>query len=198
MAEGHIARFSYMEKFFTLHSSTPTEKCVDLQFQCVLCLPLLKYIKTSTQSPYSNLKLHMKRLHTKLSAEFEELIRSAIAKRKKTVSFDLSFESTSSTPAKVAKKDFFSITQNGVNKAVARYIVRRNEPFCLVEDDAFRDLIATLLPSYKPICYRNVLSIIQNDYEKMMDYIKKLLAQAEYVCVSTDGWSFSCKSFLDN
>ena len=62
----------------------------------------------------------MKRLHTNLSAEFEELTRSAIAKRKKTVSFDLSFESTSSTPAKVAKKDFFSFTQ-----AVARYIVRR-------------------------------------------------------------------------
>ena len=49
---------------------------VDLKFRCVKCLPLKKVLKTSSQAPMSNLRVHLRKIHPDTMAEFDELVKT--------------------------------------------------------------------------------------------------------------------------
>ena len=49
---------------------------MDLKFRCVKCLPLRKVLKTSSQAPMSNLRVHLRKIHPDTMAEFDELVKT--------------------------------------------------------------------------------------------------------------------------
>ena len=49
---------------------------MDLKFRCVKCLPLKKVLKTSSQAPMSNLRVHLRKIHPDTMSEFDELVKT--------------------------------------------------------------------------------------------------------------------------
>ena len=88
------------------------------------------------------------------------------------------------------------VTQKQVNEAVTNYIVRRNEPFTLVRDPHFKELIMTLQPTKHVMCYKTFKKNMNSDYEVMVKSLKAELAKQEFTAFTTDGWSHVHKSFL--
>ena len=99
---------------------------------------------------------------------------------------------------KVPKTSIFHkvVTQRQVDEAVTNYIVRRNEPFTLVRDPHFIELIKTLQPSKHVMCYKTFKKNMDSDYDKMIKSLKGELAKQEFTALTTDGWSHVNKSFL--
>ena len=51
-------------------------------------------------------------------------------------------------------------------------------------------------PLYKLPCYETVLKLVGKKYEELLKYMKKLLKNAKFVSVTTDGWTSMNKTFL--
>ena len=70
------AKFEALESIFKFRNSHSKDNGLfHLQFSCVLCEPEEKLLKTTTPSPMSNLRAHLKKIHPKTVHEFDELIR---------------------------------------------------------------------------------------------------------------------------
>jgi len=73
----YAIRYSHIDNFFKFRVSKPREDgIVDLKFRCVKCLPLKKVLKTSSQAPMSNLRVHLRKIHPDTMAEFDELVKT--------------------------------------------------------------------------------------------------------------------------
>ena len=79
MAENseYATRYRHIEDFFKFRvSKSRDDGIVDLKFSCIKCLPLKKILRTSSQAPMSNLRVHLRKIHPNLIAEFDELVKS--------------------------------------------------------------------------------------------------------------------------
>ena len=104
------------------------------------------------------------------------------------------------TPSKKTKSEFFNnekeLSKKDFDDAVANFIINNNEPFTLVRNKAFQELMGKMQPLYKLPCYETVLRLVGKKYDEMMKCLKKLLKNAEFVSVTTDGWTSTNKTFL--
>ena len=68
------AKFSYMNEFFTFFASNKKDngKC-QLVFLCVKCQPIVKYVKTDSDSPLTNLREHFSIKHQDYAPQFRNL-----------------------------------------------------------------------------------------------------------------------------
>ena len=73
----YAIRYSHIDNFFKFRVSKPREDgIVDLKFRCIKCLPLKKVLKTSSQAPMSNLRVHLRKIHPDTMTEFDELVKT--------------------------------------------------------------------------------------------------------------------------
>ena len=86
-------------------------------------------------------------------------------------------------PASVAR-------QKRLHNLLINMIVKDLQPFSIVDDEGFREFVAGLDPSYV-LPSRTTLTreLLPQLYDKIIDEVKANLAKAEYITLTTDGWT---------
>jgi hypothetical protein len=89
--------------------------------------------------------------------------------------------------------DILSVVEKEqIDEALVEFFYRCNIPFNVIESNAFKDFIKTIRPAYEGLiptakqlggCY------LDKCYEKYKDLGKKLLDDAQFYSIVTDGWS---------
>ena len=75
-------KYAHIEDFFKFQSSKVRENGIfDMEFSCVKCLPTVKVLKTTTQAPMSNLRAHLRKIHSDLMNQFDEQTRTSDGRR---------------------------------------------------------------------------------------------------------------------
>ena len=75
-------KYAHIEDFFKFQSSKVRENGIfDMEFSCVKCLPAVKVLKTTTQAPMSNLRAHLRKIHSDLMDQFDEHTRTLDGRR---------------------------------------------------------------------------------------------------------------------
>ena len=90
----YALRYRHIEDFFKFKISKSREDgIVDLKFSCAKCLPLKKVLRTSSQAPMSNLRVHLRKIHPETMPEFDELVKTMPKRpRKPKVPSEFNFE----------------------------------------------------------------------------------------------------------
>ena len=81
--------------------------------------------------------------------------------------------------------------QKKIDRLVANMIIKDLQPFTIVEDTGFRELMSSLEPGYKLISRRNLTeNYLPNVYQKTKERAKELIEnEARFVSLTTDGWT---------
>ena len=87
------AKFSYIKEFFTFYESNrkPNGK-YQLVFLCVNCQPLVKVVKTDSDSPLSNLRQHLTNYHQDYVPQFRNLFGTRNRRPKKSSTKETSLD----------------------------------------------------------------------------------------------------------
>jgi len=80
--------------------------------------------------------------------------------------------------------------QKRLNYLLIRMIAKDMQPFSIVSDEGFRQFVAALDPSYS-LPDRKTLTqeFLPNTYRDVVDKVRGLLAEADAVTLTTDGWT---------
>ncbi|EYC27953.1 hypothetical protein Y032_0008g266 [Ancylostoma ceylanicum] len=90
------------------------------------------------------------------------------------------------------KRKISSSTKRRLDHKVALLVAKGSLPLNIVSLDVFKDLLATLNPSYSPPCTKTLLSIMR-DQVKALDEANKVVCKQEgcNIAVTVDSWSSS-------
>lgn len=85
-----------------------------------------------------------------------------------------------------------STQKNRIDFLIMKLFIKDYQPFSMVEDEGFRDLITEILPNYE-IPSRRYFSetILDNLYETATNELKEKLVTVKGVCITTDHWTSS-------
>ena len=188
-------KYQYLSEFFIpIEAVEIKQGIISYKFQCLKCLPRIEYRRSTSQCTVSNLTSHIEHVHKQIKSKFSSAKTSI--KRPNVTSKD-------GPASKQKKSDFFSpsrhkaLTKEEVQNVVCQYIIGRNEPFCIVRDEEFKNLIHKLQPSAEIPCYKTVVKKIGDSHSEMMTQLKDtILSELKYVAMSTDGWTAINKSYL--
>ena len=187
-------KFLHLEDFYELKEAFVNDDGIHKYvFSCQKCLPLKKTYSSHSGAPFSNLKNHIEKCHASILSKYLEA-RNANSKRSKES------QSTNNSSEVQEKPNIFAnrriLSKDDVKNVVCQYIIDRNEPFTLVNDEGFQNLVHKFQPSAVIPTYRVVVKTISKQYEDMITRIKDELASAEFVAFSTDGWTCVNKTYL--
>ncbi len=179
--------------FFVLKEAqnNPSVGTQNLTFQCLKCLPKIKTCSCQDGAA-SNLRRHIKSLHGSCLAKFD-VISKQRAKRGPAANVTLE------PPMKQVK--LFDVrtsraTQTQVNMAIQKFIVNTYQPFTLVRDTSFQDMIKTLDPSKSVPCYESLMKMIDTDFTNMKSTLIDIFSSVDYVSLTTDAWTAVHKSYM--
>ena len=193
-------RFKGIESFFILLKESKSQDNANplLTFECVKCRPLKKTISSNTQAPYSNLKLHVKRIHGSNDLkDFEEAISKSRKIQTQNESAASSSTVTKSNPWEIAKQNASgTLTQKQYTKAIADLISSENLAFTIVRRPGWRKFLKQVQPKRDIPAYETIVESVSEQFEEMMAEIKRQLALVNFVGCSTDGWTAVRKSYL--
>lgn len=139
----------------------------------------------------TNLSKHLRSRHPMVALQSEGTQEPA----KKPRTEQLTLEETTQRSLKYPKD---SQKQKMLTEKLTSMIVKDMQPFSVVENDGFRDFVNALDPRFN-IPSRMTLSknYLQNLYAGEIKKLKMDLAAAEYIALTTDGWtSRQTTSFL--
>lgn len=88
------------------------------------------------------------------------------------------------------KSPISAIKEKKINYLIFKMIIKDLQPFSVVDDTGFKDLITYLEPGYK-IPSRYILSntLLDAHYLEVQKSFKEELQSAKYVSITTDGWT---------
>ncbi|CAH1977277.1 unnamed protein product [Acanthoscelides obtectus] len=82
--------------------------------------------------------------------------------------------------------------QKEINELVLNMIVKDMQLFSIVRDKGFLELLKRLEPSYNPPSRNTfVTTLLEDKYARAKTTLKLILEQAEFITVTTDGWTSS-------
>src|SRR6185369_6934215 len=76
--------------------------------------------------------------------------------------------------------------QNDITKKMKNWIVMNEQPFSVVKDKTFRDLLFSLNDSYRPVAVKTIRDGILSDYKLLRDFLKKEIEPIEKFSISFD------------
>ncbi|XP_076283019.1 zinc finger BED domain-containing protein 4-like [Lasioglossum baleicum] len=156
---------------------------------CNLCQKTLKCKRAST----TTLKRHIEYQHREeyfAAEEEEETVPSTASTTRHDVEVNLTMLETNSTRSKV------------ITKSIAEMMIRDCQPFCIVEDVGFKNLIRMLEPRYKlpsrtTFSESIVPAIYKDEKKRVATILEKDITTTETFAFTTDGWtSKSNESYL--
>lgn len=84
-----------------------------------------------------------------------------------------------------------------INRLVLNVIVKGQRPLSLVEDEAFRELLAYLEPGYTLPGRKHFTGALQTKYNEVCMKLSSLLSEIDYISITTDTWtSIATESYL--
>ena len=75
------------------------------------------------------------------------------------------------------------------NQKVLQFIVQDNQPFSVVEDDGFIQLVAHINPCYPVPSRKHITSLLDPEYQRVKGLIQKDVNTATFVSFTTDIWT---------
>ncbi len=183
----------FLAPFFQFMSScqSGTSPHRNLKYKCKLCIGAERGQISCQSSSLSNLKKHIERKHFARMKEFEELTRT----HKKGFQAGSAGASLQPTITQFCGSGRL-VSQAQVNAKVLNFVINSNQPFTIVRDEAFVDLIETLAPGKKVICYETLMAMLADKYKDMKDDLKQQFSETKAICITTDAWSEAKKNFL--
>ncbi|XP_039590581.1 E3 SUMO-protein ligase ZBED1-like [Polypterus senegalus] len=164
--------------------------------QCKLCLPsvVISAYKTSA----SNLKKHIMRKHPSKIDQYHDIIATSASSQRKTTAIPnkLSASKQVKLPDVMLAPVNKRVPQATVDKLIINFICEGLQPFAVVEQPAFKELITTLQPHAKVISRSTVRTRICDAAEDIKTTIIAELGKAKFVATTTDCWSAHQKSYL--
>ncbi|KRT78170.1 hypothetical protein AMK59_7458 [Oryctes borbonicus] len=178
--------------------------------ECSICRSVYSYKGGTT----SNLRKHLKTKHPTISFERSEPSmstsveipplsssvieddRSSISSRCETQIVPIVSTSFGSEAGSVSRKrkedaDLLSLArEQKISNAILRMIATDLQPFSIVQDSGFRELLRLLEPSYE-IPSRTTFSnsLLTREYSKAIEKLRALLNATENVCLTIDAWT---------
>ena len=197
--------YKHFAEFFELKNAVEGKNgTYNLTFKCLKCLPFDKRINSSTRAPTSNLKLHIETAHNGILSKFLEL-RNRGDKRKSSNDDSGGPSEVNAgggpTPSKVKKTASIfnlpsSFSKKELNEAIKNFIINGLKPFSIVREEAFRELIRALKPNLAMPTAETIKKLMDEDFDKMLESIKSLFEDVDFVALSTDGWKSVNRAFL--
>ncbi|XP_051792179.1 E3 SUMO-protein ligase ZBED1-like [Erpetoichthys calabaricus] len=182
----------HLEELFTYRG----RKGDSVLMQCKLCLPsaMISAYKTSA----SNLKKHIMRKHPSKIDQYHDIIATSASRQRKTTATPnkLSASKQAKLPDMMLAPVSKRVPQATIDKLIINFICEGLQPFAVVEQPAFKELITTLQPHAKVISRSTVRTRICDAAEDMKTTIIAELGKAKFVATTTDCWSAHQKSYL--
>ncbi len=162
-------------------------------FKCLICLPS-KSVSCQAGS-MSNVRRHVKMCHSAILSKFESALQQTKGTKRK-------FESTCSVtnePAQKQMKLFEKPTKkpskHTIHEKVKDFVISTYQPFTVVQEESFRDLVKLIDGETLPQGYRSLLKSIDEDFQSMKATLVKTFSSVDNVCITTDAWTANHKSF---
>ncbi|KAL4113280.1 hypothetical protein QTP88_016938 [Uroleucon formosanum] len=169
----------------------------NIKVLCLLCLPSRKTKSTSKKSS-TNLKRHMKKVHTYKYAEFladtdVEKKTNCLQSGQDTVTKNLLINDKSSNLIQTTLNRIGTgneiITQKQLDSAIIKFVVQDTQPINIVDKPVFLNLIRLGLP-------KTLKTRLNSAANAMVDNITKTLSNIEYISETADCWTQGKKSYL--
>ena len=176
----------FLSEFFLFVSSTAS----NIEYRCKLCPAKAGTIKTSRSSK-SNLSRHVKRLHRSRMDAFKGLLQ-----RSKWVKNPHSSNSEQMSIESFVQRTAGHVTQEIVDDKIVKFIIRSAQPFMLVREPSFVDLLQTLQPGKNVMCYRTLMKMLKQKFMDMRRQMKMEFGEVKYICVTGDVWTTGHRTFL--
>ncbi len=182
----------YLQDYLKFISSKPgKDKFRNLEYRCVFCKALVK----ANSSSRSNLSRHFERQHPGRVKEFKKLLDlNKTINQKKQGKEDKHQPSVSTFLQREGQPKV--VTQSVVDDKVLKFIVHSSQPFTLVRDESFQDLIKTLQPGKTVMSYQTVKARMKEKNVNMEKRLRCELEAASHICATADIWSDARRSFL--
>nr|XP_023659428.1 zinc finger BED domain-containing protein 1-like [Paramormyrops kingsleyae] len=161
--------------------------------QCKQCLP--SAVISSYKTSASNLKKHIMRKHPSKIDQYHDIMTATRSHRKPMTS-KLSASKQAKLPDVMLAATSKRVPQATVDKLVINFICESLQPFAVVEQPAFKELITTLQPQAKVISRSTVCGRISDAADDLKKTIITELAKVKFVATTTDCWSAHQKSYL--
>lgn len=89
-----------------------------------------------------------------------------------------------------------AITQSKVNSLVLEFIIADVQPFSLVENASFREMIAGISGGRTHMCRKTLMQRIERGFQNMKEAITETLQDVQTVCTTADQWTAHHMSFM--
>ncbi|XP_067267095.1 zinc finger BED domain-containing protein 4-like [Chanodichthys erythropterus] len=89
-----------------------------------------------------------------------------------------------------------SITQSKVNSLVLNFIIADVQPFSLVDNASFREMIAGISGGRTHMCRKTLMQRIERGFQNMKEAITETLQDVQTVCTTADIWTAHHRSFM--
>ncbi|XP_067248588.1 zinc finger BED domain-containing protein 4-like isoform X1 [Chanodichthys erythropterus] len=89
-----------------------------------------------------------------------------------------------------------SITQSKVNSLVLEFIIADVQPFSLVDNASFREMIAGISGGRTHMCRKTLMQRIERGFQNMKEAITETLQDVQTVCTTADIWTAHHRSFM--
>ena len=88
------------------------------------------------------------------------------------------------------------MSQRSIDKAVVKYVVQGLQPFCVVEQEPFRDFVKELQPNAKMMTWLTLRSMIDDASKGMKKAVTEAMRAVDHIAATTDCWSVKRRSFI--
>ncbi|XP_075941705.1 uncharacterized protein LOC142944090 isoform X1 [Anarhichas minor] len=103
---------------------------------------------------------------------------------------------TPSTSKQTTLVNTLTVSQRSIDKAVVKYVVQGLQPFCVVEQEPFRDFVKQLQPNAKIMTRLTLRSMIDDASKGMKKAVTEAMRGVDHIATTTDCWSVRRRSFI--
>uniref|UniRef100_A0A7E4VIJ1 DUF659 domain-containing protein n=1 Tax=Panagrellus redivivus TaxID=6233 RepID=A0A7E4VIJ1_PANRE len=139
---------------------------------------------------------------TKLSDQVKAKIKSQCgrAQESNTLSDQTPTNRTVDNPMDRFVQKLPNDTISACHRDLALALITSNIAFSFLDNEYFKSFLARLVPSYKlPDRYHGMTkTLVPQEYQRIRNFVDQALSEADYVSLSTDGWSDINQRFFLN
>lgn len=89
-----------------------------------------------------------------------------------------------------------TVSQRSIDKAAVKYVVRGLQPFCVGEQEPFRDFVKELLPNAKIMSMLTLHSMTDEASKGMKKMVTQAMRGFDHIATTTDCWSVRSQAFI--
>ncbi len=193
----------YLHEYFLFKSATEGANGLKVEYKCKLCPGGKPKIVAAHNSTRANLIRHVGKFHPNKKADLEKLITLNTMKKGRPFKTMPRLGENEQPPiSKFCSSKGSSasntawVPQLNVDQAVLRFIVETFQPFHIVEEESFINLVQTLQPSKEVMSRTKLRTRLRNKYQDMKASIIAELQGVEHVSATADIWTGGNRAFL--